>query len=372
MTPAGRPSRAAIHERLEAQVAELKTRLGGLPLPDEAEQIWNEIWHHEAHHSTALEGNTLVLSQVEQLLAEGKAVGSKDLKEYLEVTGYAKAAQWVYAEALRPRAQANLPLLTLQEVRHVHHEVMSDVWAVAPHPNASVDESPGNWRRHDIHPFPSGMEPPTFPLVPSEMASWVSAAAALGAEVEPIAERVGALHAAFERIHPFIDGNGRTGRLLANLVLVRLGYPPAIIYKRQRAQYLKALARADSGDPAPIGEIWARAILDNLMRFVLPAVAGNVKLLPLEALTGSGLSVVALRHAARRGALTAKRQANGEWLSSKKWADEYLKSRWKGLRKETQPAAAAVPATVPIRRLRQASAQGAQANRHTAGRRART
>lgn len=65
--------------------------------------------------------------------------------------------------------------------------------------------------------------------------------------------------------------------------------------------------------------------------------AGNVKLLPLEALTGSGLSVVALRHAARRGALTAKRQANGEWISSKKWVDEYSKSRWKGLRKTTRP-----------------------------------
>lgn len=312
---------------------DLKTRLGGLPLPDEAEQIWNEIWHHEAHHSTALEGNTLVLRQVEQLLAEGKAVGSKDLKEYLEVTGYAKAARWVYAEALRPRGRSDLPLLTLQEVRHVHHEVMSDVWAVASHPNATAEESPGNWRRHDIHPFPSGMQPPTFPLVPSEMSAWVDAAAALAGGSGPIAERIASLHAAFERIHPFIDGNGRAGRLLANLVLIRLGYPPAIIYKRQRLQYLKALARADRGDTAPLGEMWARAILDNLMRFVLPAVAGSVKLLPLEALASTGLTVVALRHAARRGALVAKRQTNGEWLSSKKWVEEYLKSRWNGLRK---------------------------------------
>ena len=52
--PRGRPSRAAIHERLEMHVTELRTRLGGLPLPEEAEEIWSQIWHQEAHHSTAL------------------------------------------------------------------------------------------------------------------------------------------------------------------------------------------------------------------------------------------------------------------------------------------------------------------------------
>jgi fido (protein-threonine AMPylation protein) len=337
MTPAGRPSRAAIHQRLDAHVIELRTRLGGLPLPAEAEQIWNEIWHHEAHHSTALEGNTLVLSQVEQLLAEGKAVGNKELKEYLEVTGYAKAAKWVYEEALRPRKQPDAPLLTLQEVRHLHHEVMSDVWAVAPPRNAYETESPGNWRQHDIRPFPSGMQPPTHPLVPSEMESWVVAANAVGTGMAPIAERIGGVHAAFERVHPFLDGNGRTGRLLANLLLIRLGYPPAIIYKRQRVQYLKALARADTGDPAPVGEMWARAILDNLMRFVLPAVAGTVKLLPLEALATKEINAVALRAAARRGVLTARRRENGKWLSSKKWVTEYRNARWKGRRKHAAP-----------------------------------
>jgi len=51
-------------------------RLGGLPSPAEAEDIWDDLWHQEAHHSTALEGNTLVLDQVRKLLDEGRAVGS--------------------------------------------------------------------------------------------------------------------------------------------------------------------------------------------------------------------------------------------------------------------------------------------------------
>ena len=343
-------TRAAIHERLDAHVVELRTRLGGLPLPEEAEEIWKEIWHQEAHHSTALEGNTLVLKQVEELLQQNKAVGDKELKEYMEVTGYARAAKWVYQEARRPREGTSEPLLTVQEVRHVHHLVMSDVWAHAPHPNDTLAESPRNWRRHDIHPFPSGMRPPTFPLVPAGANAWVKLANTVGTGTVPIAEQVATVHAAFERLHPFIDGNGRTGRLLANLLLIRLGYPPAIIYKRQRAQYLKALGKADQGETGPVGEILARAILDNLMRFVLPGVAGPVKLLPLAALATTQHSAVSLQAAARRGALRAQRGANGDWLSSKKWVEDYRKSRWSTLRRPRRTAAAPPPATKPTKR----------------------
>src|SRR5207302_9783888 len=98
--PGGRPSRQAIHERLSTLVAELRTRLGGLPSPEEAEGIWTDIWYQEAHHSTAIEGNTLVRRQVELMLKEGRLVGDKQLREYLEVQGYADAAKWVYGQAL--------------------------------------------------------------------------------------------------------------------------------------------------------------------------------------------------------------------------------------------------------------------------------
>src|ERR1700733_14827667 len=96
----GRPSRAAVYGRLRVQIGELRERLGGLPSPDEAEGIWRGIWLEEAHHSTAIEGNTLVLKQVEQLLEEGRAVGNKELREYMEGRGYANAANWVYGQAL--------------------------------------------------------------------------------------------------------------------------------------------------------------------------------------------------------------------------------------------------------------------------------
>ena len=81
---------------------------------------------------------------------------------------------------------------------------------------------------------------------------------------QKLAEAVARRHAAFERIHPFLDGNGRVGRLLMNLILVRLGYPPAIIQKRERPRYLEALRRADAADAGPLGEMVARAILDDV------------------------------------------------------------------------------------------------------------
>ncbi len=337
MSPRGRPSRAAIHQRLAFEVGELRTRLGGLPLPAEAEDIWTAIWYQEAHSSTAIEGNTLVLREVEVLLRDGRAVGQKQLKDYLEVQGYAEAARWVYSQALAPGDWTAGAVLSLAEVRHVHVRAITPVGEVAPHPDAGDAETPGNWRRHNIQPFPGGMRPPDHPDVAASMTHWVAGVNGIREGPKPLAEAVARHHAAFERIHPFLDGNGRVGRLLTNLVLVRLGYPPAIIYRRDRGRYLAALARADDGDLGPLGELFARAILDNLMRFVLPAVAGPSRLVPLEALATREVSVAALRQAAERGRLRALRTSGGMWRSSKQWVDAYRASRHQALRAPSAP-----------------------------------
>src|SRR5579872_7260321 len=95
----GRKSRLDIYARLDDALEQLK-RVGGLPSPAEAEDMWGDIWYAEAHNSTAIEGNTLVLKEVEILLREGRAVGNKQLSDYLEVQGYGDAAHWIYGQAL--------------------------------------------------------------------------------------------------------------------------------------------------------------------------------------------------------------------------------------------------------------------------------
>ena len=324
----GRPSREVVYARLEAQIEELWTRMGGLPNRLEAADIWEGIWFEEAHHSTAIEGNTLVLRQVEALLAEGRAVGQKPLSEYMEVRGYGNAATWVYDQGVEKSDWASGELLNLTEVRYVHTLAMGPVWEVAPHPDALPSEKPGAFRRHDIQPFPEGMAPPPWTEIPALMADWLQQANALPSRTPGFPAAVADLHCRFEQIHPFLDGNGRAGRLVLNLLLVRLGYPPVIVYKTQRRRYLRALRRADAGDPGALAELLARSMLDNLHRFVVPAVAGPARLVPLAALQTREITVNALRTAANRGRLRATKGSDGQWRSTRRWRDDYLKTRY--------------------------------------------
>ena len=330
MVGRGRPSRASVYDRLERALVELNQRYGGLPSPKEAQAIWDDMWHQEAHHSTALEGNTLVLRQVETLLDSGRAVGAKSLSEYNEVRGYADAAKWVYGQALEPADWHDGRLLTIGEVRQVHHAAMTPVWDVAPYPDATGREGPGNFREHDILAFSGGMQPSSWTLVVAEVDRWVDDVCATGERIQrgvaserPLVEELARLHNEFERVHPFIDGNGRTGRLILNLILVRLGYPPVIIFKRQRNAYLAALQRADAGDYGALGELIARAMYDNLNRFIVPNVAGPARLVPLVALIDDQFSLPALRQAAQRGRLDAVQGVDGVWRSSRKAVEAY-------------------------------------------------
>lgn len=337
--PRGRPSRIAVLNRLDEAVSELQN-VGGLPLPVEAEEIWEGIWYEETHNSTAIEGNTLVLKEVRALLEEGRAVGDKELREYLEVQGYGEAAQWVYAQAHARPVWSDEPILLLSEVREIHARIVGPVWRHFPPAGQDVNEGAGSFRRHDIEPFGGGMTPPPWPDVPAQMSDWMGATGeltdyvrgALAGEVEPNVHPIAILahlHAWFERIHPFRDGNGRAGRLALNMMLVRLAYPPAVIYKKDRARYLGALQRADQGEDLALAELLARTLIHGIDRFLLPALAGPQRIIPLSALADHDLSLIALRRAAERGRLRAQRRSD-QWYSTRKWVDEYKASRRKG------------------------------------------
>jgi hypothetical protein len=111
------------------------------------------------------------------------------------------------------------------------------------------------------------------------------------------------------------------------------------------------MRKADVGDFGPLGELIARSVTGNLYRFVVPAVAGPSRLVPLASLVDEkeGLTANALRVAAIRGRLRAQKTADGTWMSSKKWVRDYQKSSTSGTRRRSEPGACATPAGSPER-----------------------
>ena len=108
----------------------------------------------------AIEGNTLVLKQVEQLLgSEGRAVGDKELSEYLEVRGYADAAGWVYGRGIEPGGWNGGRLITLSEVREVHSLASDRRLGGRAASAGTAKERPGSFRERGLEPFPGGMRP---------------------------------------------------------------------------------------------------------------------------------------------------------------------------------------------------------------------
>jgi len=323
-----RPSRKLIYARLDHAVEDLE-HMGGLPTPAESRSIWEEIWFEEAHHSTAMEGNTLIQREVQILLVEGRALGGKELEAYLEVKGYAEAASWVYDHALRTRNE--MLGINLTELREIHRRVVEPVWQFFPPRDLHERDAPGEIRHGDIEPLRPGLRPPPQSDVRPQLSDWMTKSDSILNELIPLGSHViedfASLHAEFERIHPFPDGNGRTGRLVLNLLLVKYGYPPAVIHKQERIKYLDALRRADEGDNGPLGEVLARSVKHGIDRFLIPGLAGPLRYVPISSLTDMGFSHNALVLAAKRGRLQATLR-NGQWYSSRRCVEDYAQSRY--------------------------------------------
>lgn len=309
----GRPALADVLADVDEEVTLLHGSLGGLFRAVEADEILRAIWLDDVHNSTAIEGNTMTRAQVEDVVEGRKA--SARLVEALEVEAYARAADWVYRESIE---YEGVPLAVVSEI---HRRVVELPWAVEP---PVTRERPGDWRKGGVAVGGVQVSPP--PAVPADLADWSRSTAKLEVGLHPIAH-VAIHHAWFERIHPFVDGNGRVGRLVLNFMLIQHGYPPAVILAAQRQRYLRALETADGGNPNPLTEVVARAVAGTLSRFLIPKLAGEAKLVPLGALASqTNYSADYLRQLAQNGRLRAIREGR-RWLSSRKWLDDYVRAR---------------------------------------------
>ena len=324
--PENRPD--AVRTRLDAAIMQVKATIGELWTPRDVPTAWTEIGLQEARASTALAGNPVSRHEVEELLINRRAVGDHLLADYLEVTGYAEAARWVYTQACGTAGGSPAEPVSLAEVRQLHRLALRPAWDVAGAHDVALDAVPGTLRARDVRPFAGWLRSPSFTTVEGRLRDWLDLVNAAPTTTTALIDHVAVAHARFEQLHPFVDGNGRVGRLLVNLVLVRNGHAPAIVAARDRTRYTRALRQADTGDHGSLAELFARSILDNTSRIEAAAQGSATTLVGITELERPGVSRIALRNAAQRGRLRAARGDDGHWRSCPAWVDDYLAARY--------------------------------------------
>jgi Fic family protein len=209
------------------------------------------------YNSNAIEGNTLTLRETYIMLEHGITIGGKSLREHFEVINHRDAIAFV--EALVQDDTAITPAV----IRQMHALVLAKI----------ADDEAGRFRTTNVR-IGGARHSPADPLdVPRDMRAlcdWIQGA---GSQLHAI-ERAALAHHRFEAIHPFADGNGRTGRLLMNLLLMRDGYPPAVIRHVDRKRYYRVLAQADEGDTDALVNLVGSAVdasLSEYLRAAMPA-----------------------------------------------------------------------------------------------------
>jgi Fic family protein len=218
---------------LPARLADKKLRLDRVrPLsPDAAARLEHYYDIELTYSSNAIEGNTLSAVETTLVIEHGLTIGGKPLKDHLEALDHYDAIRYV-----RELARGQSTLME-SDIRNLHRLVMQ---RSAPEIAGSYATASRYVRTETgRHSFPSPAEVP--PLM-NDLSSWLATAAATP-------DTAFEAHLRFVGIHPFNDGNGRTARLLMNLIMIRAGYPPVAIRPEDRVDYIKALQRdqADEG-----------------------------------------------------------------------------------------------------------------------------
>jgi Fic family protein len=219
-------------EKLPQDIAAKKAELdrlrplapGGLTNLDHSRDI--EL----TYTSNAIEGNTLTAAETALVIEQGITVAGKPLRDHLEAIDHYEAIRYV-----RELARRRSPL-TEMDVRSLHRPVV-----LRSHPGfAGSYADQGRFVLTDAgrRAFPS---PAEVPALMGDFAAWLRAAS-------DTPETAFAAHLRLVGIHPFNDGNGRTARLLMNLVLIRGGYPPVAVRPVDRPTYIDVLQRHQDGE----------------------------------------------------------------------------------------------------------------------------
>lgn len=245
--------------------------------------------------SNAIEGNTLTRHETAVVLEKGLTVGGKSLKEHLEATNHAQALDFVQTLIQKKPKQ-----LTASHILSIHNLVLKGI----------DDVNAGHYRTVPVRISGAAVvlpNPRKIPDLMDEFQEWMVAPS----DLHPVAF-AGEAHYRLVTIHPFVDGNGRTARLLMNMLLMMAGYPPAIIRKRDRLAYIGALEKAQLGGArTEFDTIIAKAV-DRSLDIYLHAVGDEVDPVPIdqditlkigELAKAAGVTVPTIRYWTKEGLL---------------------------------------------------------------------
>lgn len=235
------------------KIDEKKKELDKLrPLPEyTVKSLRESVLLEWTYNSNAIEGNTLTLMETKVVL-EGITVGGKSLREHLEVVNHREAI--LYLEEII----ANKESFSEWQIKNIHSLVLKGI----------NDRYAGVYRDQQVLISGATHIPPAPYLLKEKMQNFINWYNTEAKSLHPI-EKATMVHIIFVGIHPFIDGNGRTSRLLLNLELMKNGFPPIVIKNANRLEYYAALDKAHTtGDSSDFIKMVAKETESMLDRYL--------------------------------------------------------------------------------------------------------
>lgn len=299
-----------LNPNIYARILSKKKALDNLrPLPPQlVKKLQEQMQIEFTYNSNAIEGNTLSLRETQLVIQEGITVHGKSLREHLEARNHPDAINYVQELAQEETT------ITQDAILKVHALLMRGI----------DDQNAGKYRTGQIRIAGATFMPPPAQKIEAMINELLQTLNQNPAELRPI-ELAAFFHHKLVYTHPFIDGNGRTARLLMNIILMRNGYPFTTLLKIDRPKYLRALSEADKGNPVPFTNFIATSV-ERSLNICLLAFEKEAEILTLaEASKLAPYTQEYLSLLARKGNIDAfKLQRN--WVITKKALNQYLKA----------------------------------------------